>query len=293
MSVAVSWIHLRSQVRQDKWNGTLHPVPQIPSAAFPAGWVIDRLKDSEAQCFVPFLFGYMWQVGSASIGTKLRLALSLKLQGFLHWSVLLCKGEAVRVATLFRSSHILLDPQWRPPCWQAGHLARIHSTNALLAPFLARLMPGNDRCSVDQAGTVSDCSNGWDFLSDRIYPVVMDGVWKTRGRWERKLAALHHGGSVKCPPTRLIGEAPYLTRVEGIKSNLITGARLAFIFLLLSESPPWRESTNLQGSRWMALLKSSVVCSWLCSIWPFYEPSGIVNRKQKRGNVFLKHCTDD
>lgn len=38
-----------------------------------------------------------------------------------------------------------------------------------------------------------------------------------------------------------IGEARYLTGVEGIKSNLITGARLAFIFLLLSESPPWRE----------------------------------------------------
>lgn len=43
------------------------------------------------------------------------------------------------------------------------------------------------------------------------------------------------------PTYETIGEAQYLTRVEGIKSNLITGARLAFIFLLLSESPPWRE----------------------------------------------------
>lgn len=122
----------------------------------------------------------------------------------LHRSVLLCKVEAVRVVTLFRSSHILLDPQWRPPCWYAGHVARFYSINMLLAPVLTRLKSGNDRCNVDQAGTTSDCSNGWDFLSDRIYPVLIDGGWKTRGKRERKLAALHHGagGSVKRPPMR-------------------------------------------------------------------------------------------
>lgn len=210
----------------------------------------------------------------------------------LHRSVLLCKVEAVRVVTLFRSSHILLDPQWRPPCWHAGHVARIHSINVLLAPVLTCLKSGNDRCDVDQAGTVSDCSNGWDFLSDRIYQVVMDGGWKTRGRLERKLAALLWGwGAVKRPPMRQeekLGIWQELRESRVIWLQVLNWHSFSSYYLRAfpGERAPSREPMN--GS-----IKSSVVCSWLRSIWPFYEPSGIVNRKQKRGNVFLKHCTDD
>lgn len=82
MSVAASWIHLRSQVIQYKWNGTLHPILQIPSAAFTAGWVMVQLKDSEAQCFVQCLFCYMWHSGSGRVWTKLWFALGLKQQAF-------------------------------------------------------------------------------------------------------------------------------------------------------------------------------------------------------------------
>lgn len=82
MSVAASWIHLGSQVIQYKWNGTLHPILQIPSAAFTAEWVMDQLKDSEAQCFVQRLFCYMWHTGSVIVWTKLWFALGLKLQAF-------------------------------------------------------------------------------------------------------------------------------------------------------------------------------------------------------------------
>lgn len=82
MSVAASWIHLRSQVIQYKWNGTLHPILQIPSTAFRAGWVMDQLKDSEAQCFILRLFCYMWHVGSVRVWTKLWFALGLKQQAF-------------------------------------------------------------------------------------------------------------------------------------------------------------------------------------------------------------------
>lgn len=147
----------------------------------------------------------------------------------------------------------------------------------------------------DQAGTVSDCLNGWDFQSDRIYPVMMDGGESTGERKESKKGnSLYYTvGVCKMPTYEIIWEAQYLTREEGIKSNLITGAQLAFIFLLLSENPPLREHTNLQKEQMNGSIKSTVVCSWLCSIWPFYEPSGIVNRKQKRGNVFLKQCTDN
>lgn len=123
-----------------------------------------------------------------------------------------------------------------------------------------------------------------------------DGWWLER-RQEREARKennyINTMGVCKMPTYEMIWDAQYLTRVEGIKSNLITGAQLAFIFLLLSENPPSRESTNLQKKQMNGSIKSTVVCSWLCSIWPFYEPSGIVNRKQKRGNVFLKQCTDD
>lgn len=73
-------------------------------------------------------------------------------------------------------------------------------------------------------------------------------------------------GVCKMPTYEMIRGAQYLTRVEGIKSNLITGAQLAFIFLLLSENLPSRESTNLQKEQMNGSIKSTVVCSWLCSI---------------------------
>lgn len=155
MSVAVSWMHLRSQVKQYKWNGTLHPIPQIPSAAFSAGWVIAQRKASEAPSFVLCLFCSVWQVGSVRVWTKTMARSASEAVRLLHRSVLLCKVEAVRAAPLFRKSHIRLHPQRRPPCWLPGHVARSHSTNVLLAPFLTRLVPGNDRCSVDQAGTAA------------------------------------------------------------------------------------------------------------------------------------------
>ena len=84
MSVATSRIHLRSQVIQYKWNGTLPPTLQIPSEAFTAGWVMDQLKESEARCFVLRSFCYMWHVGSVRVRTKLRFALGLKQQA-LTW----------------------------------------------------------------------------------------------------------------------------------------------------------------------------------------------------------------
>lgn len=73
-------------------------------------------------------------------------------------------------------------------------------------------------------------------------------------------------GVCKMPTYETIRGAQYLTRGEGIKSNLITGAQLAFIFLLLSKSPPSRESANLRKEQMNGSIKSTIVCSWLCSV---------------------------
>ena len=73
-------------------------------------------------------------------------------------------------------------------------------------------------------------------------------------------------GVCKMPTYDMIRGAQYLTRVEGIKSNLITGAQLAFIFLLLSEHPPSGESTSLRKQQMNGSIKCTVVCSWRCSI---------------------------
>lgn len=104
MSAAASWIHLRSQVIQYKWNGTLHPILQIPSAAFTAGWVMVQLKDSEAQCFVWCLFCYVWHVGSGRVWTKWWFALGLKQQAFYIDQSFFGLGWGWGRLNLFRSS---------------------------------------------------------------------------------------------------------------------------------------------------------------------------------------------
>lgn len=199
MSVAASWIHLRSQVIQYKWNGTLHPILQIPSTAFRAGWVMDQLKDSEAQCFILRLFCYMWHIGSVRVWTKLWFALGLKQQAFYIDESFYGEWGWGGLWIFFRGSSILPGPRLGPhcACWHAGHVARIRSINVLLAPFLASWMLGSDRCRGRP---------GWRsvWLLERLgLPIWQDlpshdGWWlehrKEKGKRGGKLTALHRGG---------------------------------------------------------------------------------------------------
>lgn len=196
MCAAASWIHLRSQVIQYKWNGTLHPVLQIPSAAFTAGWVMEQLKHSRALCFVPRLFCYTWHIGWES-GLNYGLLWVWSSKHFKHIGPSLGRGWGR--LNLFRSSSILPGPRLRPHCvcWQAGHIAHIHSINVLLAPFLTRWMPGSDRCTGRR---------GWHsvWLFERLglsfwQDLLSDDRWglehrKEKGKRERKLTVLHHRG---------------------------------------------------------------------------------------------------
>lgn len=69
--------------------------------------------------------------------TKLRLALSLRPQGSYIDKSFFAKW---RLCCFLRGSHILLDHSGGHPADFAGHIAGVHSTNGLLAPFLARML---------------------------------------------------------------------------------------------------------------------------------------------------------
>lgn len=71
----------------------------------------------------------------------------------------------------------------------------IYSINFLSAPFSHKLNDKSDRCTGRPGCLVSDCLNGWDFASDRIYLVMMDGAKaQQREREGRKEpTALYHG----------------------------------------------------------------------------------------------------
>lgn len=116
----------------------------------------------------------------------------------LHRSILLWETGVEKTVNLFRTGSILPGPWPRlHACWHAGHVARIHSINVLLAPFLTSWMPGSDRCK---------CRTGWrsillfEWLGLSVWQDLPshDGWWlenrKEKGKQERKLTALHHGG---------------------------------------------------------------------------------------------------
>lgn len=117
----------------------------------------------------------------------------------LHRSVLLWWVGVGQTVNLFRSSSFLPGPKLRPrcACWQAGHVAHIHSINVLLASFLTSWMLGSDRCT----GRPS-WRSVWLFgrLGLSIWQDLPshDGWWlehrKGKGKRERKVTVLHHGG---------------------------------------------------------------------------------------------------
>lgn len=179
-----------------KWNTSPHSTNSLCSLYSRMSYgPAERLK---SQCFVLCLFCYMWHIGSVRVWTKLWFTIGLKQQAFhIGWSFF---GEWVwGRLNFFRSSSILQGQRLRPhcACWQAGHIAHIHSINVLLAPFLTSWMLGSDRCMGRQ---------GWRnvWLFERLGLFVWQDLpshdrWrlehkKERGKRERKLTVLHHGG---------------------------------------------------------------------------------------------------
>lgn len=79
---------------------------------------------------------------------------------FKHRSVLL-RGVGVGQTESFRSRSILPGPRLRPhcACWQAGHIARIHSINVLLAPFPHTLNAG--KWQVHRQTRLAQCLTVW------------------------------------------------------------------------------------------------------------------------------------
>ena len=164
-------------ISDPKWYSTNEMEHFLPFCKFPLKplqqdelWTSRKSQKLGAlywACFVPRNMVGLWESGLNH--GLLEVWNSKRLHGsVLPW------GVGVGRLNPFRSSLIRTQAE-AALClltyW--AHCLHLFHAFSLGPPFLTSWMLGSDR--VDQAGSVSDCLNGWDFPSDRIYLVVMDG----------------------------------------------------------------------------------------------------------------------
>lgn len=114
--------------------------------------------------------------GSVRVWTKLWFALGLKQQA-LTWISSSLGSEGGQTESSQKQHHptrtqaeatLCLLPHWA----HCLHLFHTFSLGPLFSQAECWKVTG---ARIDLAGSVSDCVNGWDFPSDRIYLVMMDG----------------------------------------------------------------------------------------------------------------------
>lgn len=250
MSVAASWICLRSPVMQYKWNGTLQPLLQIPSATFTARWVIDQLRDSEALLHVTGrLCEFRLKYSCLSVWSNKVIAQTSPLtrEGGAH-----CDSSGTVT---------LPGPQRRPTCawWRAGHGAHVHPRHAfgsLLQDLNARKWQVWVWTRLVSVWLLRQLGlSVWQDLPSS------DGWWlenrEEKGKWERKLTnCITPWGSVKCPPMKQCEKLRIwqeLRELRVIWLQVLDWHSFSSYYLGIL---PWERALTFKSSRWMTLLKA-------------------------------------